>query len=68
VLIVEEIEKYSSSSSLLLVRLISVERRDSAFLFLGFVPFAGFNCFLRVLISSKRKARTFFSGTALASD
>jgi hypothetical protein len=31
------------------------------------VPFAGFSCFLRTLISSKRKARAFFSGTTLAS-
>jgi hypothetical protein len=58
-------KKYSSMSSLLLERLISVERRDSAFLFLGFSGLAGFNCFLRELISSKRKDKAFFPGTAL---
>jgi hypothetical protein len=68
----EEVNKYSlfSSSSLLLVKLISVERMDSAFLvlFLLFAVFSGFNCLL-ALISSKRKykAKDFFPGVALAS-
>jgi len=50
-----EVTKYSSSSSLLVVKLISV------------AVLAGFNCFLIALISSKRKAKDFFPGTALAS-
>jgi hypothetical protein len=53
------------------VKLISVaiERRDSTFLFLEFALFGGFNCLclLIALISSKRKAKDFFPGTALAS-
>jgi hypothetical protein len=51
--------KYSSSSSLVVVKLISVERRDSVFLFLEFGIFV-FNCFFNELISSKRKANDFF--------
>jgi hypothetical protein len=58
-------KKYSSISSILLVKLISVECRDSAFFFLRFSAFAGFSCFLRALISSKRKDKAVFSGTAL---
>ena len=51
--------RYSSSSSLVVVKLISVERRDSVFLFLEFGIFV-FNCFFNELISSKRKANDFF--------
>jgi hypothetical protein len=51
------------------VKLISVERMDSAFLvlFLLLAVFSGFNCLLSALISSKRnkKAKDFFSGAAL---
>jgi hypothetical protein len=65
----EEVNKYSSPSSLLLVKLISVVRMDSAFLFLMLAVFSGFNCLLSALISSKRnrKAKDFFPGSALAS-
>jgi hypothetical protein len=69
----EEVNKYSSLvySSLLVVKLISVERKrmGSAFLFLLFAVFSGFNCLLCALISSKRKEKTqgFFPGPALAS-
>jgi hypothetical protein len=65
----EEVNKYSlaSPSSLLVVELISVERMESAFLFLLLTVFSGFNCLLSALISSKRKAKDFFPGTALAS-
>jgi hypothetical protein len=67
----EEVNKYSSPSSLLVVKLISVERMDSAFLvlFLLLAVFSGFNCscLLSALISSKRKAKDFFLGSALAS-
>jgi hypothetical protein len=62
-----EENKYSSPSSLLLVKLISVERMDSAFLFLLLAVFSGFNCILSALISSKRKAKDYFPGPALAS-
>jgi hypothetical protein len=37
---------------------------DSAFLFLLFAVSSGFNCFLSALISSKRKAKDFFPGSA----
>jgi hypothetical protein len=42
---------------------------DSAFLFLLLAVFSGFNCsyILSALISSKRKAKDFFAGPALAS-
>jgi hypothetical protein len=40
---------------------------DSAFLFLLLAVFSGFNCILSALISSKRKAKDFFPGPALAS-
>jgi hypothetical protein len=52
-----EVNKYScySPSSLLVVKLISVERMDSAILFLLFAVFSGFNCLLSALISSKSK-------------
>jgi hypothetical protein len=65
----EEVNKYSSPSSLLVVKLISVERMDSAFLFLLLAVFSGFNCgyLLSALISSQRKAKDFFPGPALAS-
>jgi hypothetical protein len=52
----------SSPSSLLVVKLISVERMDSVFLFLLLAVFSGFNCILSALISSKRKAKDFFTG------
>jgi hypothetical protein len=66
----EELEKQScySSPSLLVVKFISVERMDSAFLFLLLVVFSGFNCLLIALISSKRKAKDFFLGPAFASN
>jgi hypothetical protein len=64
------VNKYSSSS-LLVVKLISVERMDSAFLvlFLLLAVFSGFNYLLSALISSKRKRKDkdFFPGPALAS-
>jgi hypothetical protein len=67
----EEVNKYSSPSSLLEVKLISVERMDSAFLFLLIAIFPGFNysCLLSALTSLKRarKAKDFFQGSALAS-
>jgi hypothetical protein len=65
----EEVNKNSSTSLLLVVKLISVERMDSAFLFLLLAVFSGFNCLLSALISSKRqrKAKDFFPGSALAS-
>jgi hypothetical protein len=65
----EEVNKYSSPSSLVVVKLISVERMDSAFLFLLLAVFSGFNCLLSALISSKRarKPKDFFPGPALAS-
>jgi hypothetical protein len=69
----EEVKNYSlfSSSSLLVVNLISVERMDSAFIFLLLAVFSGFNCsfLLSALISSKkkRKAKDLFLGPALAS-
>jgi hypothetical protein len=52
-----------------MLKLISVERMDSAFLFLLLAVFSGFNCLLSELISSKRtrKAKYFFPGPALAS-
>jgi hypothetical protein len=60
----EEVNKYSSPSSLLVVKLISVERMDSAFLFLLLAVFSSFHCLLSALISSKRerKAKDFFLG------
>jgi hypothetical protein len=51
--------KYSSSSSLVGVKLISLEQRDSFFLFLEFGTLV-FNCFFNKLISPKRKAKDFF--------
>jgi hypothetical protein len=69
----EELNKYSflSPSSLLVIKLISVERMDSAFLvlFLLVAVFSGFNFLLIALISSKRKqlARGFLQGPALDS-
>jgi hypothetical protein len=65
----EEVNKYSSYSSLLVVKFISVERMDSAFLFLLLAVFSGFNCccLLSALIYSERKAKDLFRGPALAS-
>jgi hypothetical protein len=67
----EEVNKYTCClpSSLLVVKLISVERMDSAFLFLLLVVLSDFNCHLSAFISSKRKlkAKDFFPGPALAS-
>jgi hypothetical protein len=62
-------KKYSSVSSslLLVVKLISVERMDSDFLFFLLAVFSGFHCLLIALISPKRKAKDFFQGPALAS-
>jgi hypothetical protein len=40
---------------------------DSAFLFLLLALISGFNFLLSALISSKRKAKAFFLGPALAS-
>jgi hypothetical protein len=69
--LLEEVNKYSfcSPSSLLVVKLISIERMDSAFLFLLLAVFSGFNCLLTASISSKtkRKAKDFFPDPALAS-
>jgi hypothetical protein len=64
----EEVKKYSSPSSLPVVKLISVERMDSAFLFVLLAVFSGFNCLLSALISSKRiwKSKGFFPGPTLA--
>jgi hypothetical protein len=59
--------KDSSSSSPSVVKLISVERRDSTFVFLRFAVFADFTCPLFALMSSKRRAKDFFLGAALAS-
>jgi hypothetical protein len=55
--VLKEVNKYSSTSSLLVSKLISVERKnmDSAFLFLLLAVFSGFKCLLSALISSKRK-------------
>jgi hypothetical protein len=52
----EEVNKYSlfSPSSLLVVKLISVERMDSSLLFLLLAVISGFNCLLSALISLKR--------------
>ena len=62
-----EVTKYSSSSSLLVVKLISIERRDLAFLFLVFAVFSGFkNCHLSTLISSKIKAKRLLSGNSFS--
>jgi hypothetical protein len=49
------------------VKLISVEMMDSAFLFLLLAVFSGFNCLLSALISSKKKAKDFFPGPAFVS-
>jgi hypothetical protein len=48
------------------VKLISVERMDSAFLFLLLAVFSGFNYLLSALISSKRKrkAKRLLSGSS----
>jgi hypothetical protein len=55
----EEVNKYSlfSPSSLLVVKLISVERMDSALLLLLLAVFSGFNCscLLSALISSQNE-------------
>jgi hypothetical protein len=58
----EEVNKSSSPScsSLLLVKLISVERMDSAFLFLLLAVFSGVNCLLSALIFSKVMPKTSF--------
>jgi hypothetical protein len=62
---------FSSGSSLLVVKLISVERMDSAFLvlFLLLAVFSGFNCLLSALIYSKRtrKAKDIYLGPTLFS-
>jgi hypothetical protein len=65
----EEVNNYSCSSpsSLLMIKLISVERMDSAFLFLLLVVFSGFKCLLSALISLKRKPKDFFPSPYLAS-
>jgi hypothetical protein len=65
----EEVKKYYSppTSSLLVVKLISVERMDSAFLFLLLAVSSDFICLLSTLISSERKVKYFFTGPALAS-
>jgi hypothetical protein len=53
----EELNKYSlfSPSSIIVVKLISVERMDSFFLYLLLAVFSEFNCLLSTFISSKRK-------------
>jgi hypothetical protein len=60
----EEVKKYSfcSPSSLIVIKLISVERnmRDSAFMFLMLAVFSGFNCLLSALISSKLRTNNSF--------
>jgi hypothetical protein len=56
-----------SPSSLLVVKLISVERMDSVFLFLLLVVFSGFNFLLSALISSKMKPKDIFPYPDLAS-
>jgi hypothetical protein len=50
IFLLEEIKKYSPTSSLLVVNLNSIERRDSAFLvlFLQLSVVSGFNCLLNV--------------------
>jgi hypothetical protein len=58
---------YSSLSSLLVVKLISLERMDLSILFLLLAVFSGFNCLLSALFSSKRKSKDFFPGPDLAS-
>jgi hypothetical protein len=67
----EEVNKYSSpsSSSLLVVKLISVKRMDSAFLFPLLTACSLFRLQLPLsaLLSSKRKAKDFFPGPALTS-
>jgi hypothetical protein len=63
----EEVNKYSLPPSLEVVKFISVERMDSDSLFLLLAVFSGFNCLLSALISSKRKAKDYFPGPALAS-
>jgi hypothetical protein len=63
----EDVNKYSSPSSLLVVKLISVESMDSAFLFLLLAVVSGFNCLLSALVSTKSKAKDFFPGPALSS-
>jgi hypothetical protein len=78
----EEVNKYSfsSPSSLLVDKLISVERRQggfslpcslltacSLFRLQLKLPFECINCLLIALISSKSKAKDFFLGPALAS-
>jgi hypothetical protein len=40
---------------------------DSAFLFLLLVVFSGFNFLLSALITSKKEAKDYFPGSALAS-
>jgi hypothetical protein len=66
----EEVNKYSLllHSSLLVAKLMSGERMDSAFLLFLLAVFSGFNCLLSALISSKKKAKDFFPGPALASN
>jgi hypothetical protein len=58
-----------SLSSLLVVKLISVERMDSSlsFFFLLIAVFSGFNYLLSAFISSKKKTKDFFLGPDLAS-
>jgi hypothetical protein len=49
------------------VELILLERRDSEIHLLMLAVFSVFNCLLKALISSKRKAIEHFSDLALAS-
>jgi hypothetical protein len=58
--------KYSSSSSLVVAKLISLSRRDSTFPFLEFAAFACFYCFLIALFSLKKKAKDYSPGTSFA--
>jgi hypothetical protein len=65
----EKVNKFSSlvSSSILMIKLISVESMDSALIFLLLTVFSHFNCLLNALFSSKRKAKDYFPAPALAS-
>jgi hypothetical protein len=49
------------------VKLISIERMDSAFLFLLLAFFSGFSCLLSKLTSLKMKAKAFFLDPDLTS-
>jgi anti-anti-sigma regulatory factor len=62
----EEVNKYSSPSSILVVNLISVERMDSAFLFLLLAVFSGFNCLLSAFFNFEmnKEGQRLLSGSS----